>query len=137
MLHVATREHLLCPIYTLMPDHLHLIWIGCCTGSDQRAASKFLRKHFAPRIAPLEFQHQPHDHVLREDERERVAFSLTCDYIAQNPVRKVLVVQPGEWPFTGCVVPGYPDLYPWSEGFWEIFWRVFNASVSRGYLGKI
>jgi len=28
MLHVAARENLVCPIYCLMPDHLHLIWMG-------------------------------------------------------------------------------------------------------------
>jgi len=27
-LHAAARECVLCPIYTLMPDHLHLVWMG-------------------------------------------------------------------------------------------------------------
>jgi len=137
MLHVATREHLLCPIYTLMPDHFHLVWCGCASASDQRSASLFLRQHFAPQIAPYAFQHQPHDRVLRDNERERLAFSATCDYIADNPVRKELVIRPGDWPYTGCIVPGYPNLHPLVGDFWEIFWRVFNAAVERGHFGKI
>ena len=28
MLHTAAREGLVCPIYSLMPDHLHLVWMG-------------------------------------------------------------------------------------------------------------
>jgi len=36
MLHTADREGLLCPAYCLMPDHLHLIWMGLRRDSDQR-----------------------------------------------------------------------------------------------------
>jgi hypothetical protein len=35
------------PVYVLMPDHLHLIWMGLRVDSDQRNAMKFLRKHLA------------------------------------------------------------------------------------------
>ncbi|HZI30731.1 MAG TPA: hypothetical protein VFF11_00215, partial [Candidatus Binatia bacterium] len=28
MLHTAAREGLACPIYCLMPDHIHLVWMG-------------------------------------------------------------------------------------------------------------
>jgi REP element-mobilizing transposase RayT len=51
LLHAAVRENLLCPIYTAMPDHVHLVWIGISDASDQRAASRFLRSSFAPRAS--------------------------------------------------------------------------------------
>ena len=43
MLHAAARETLFCPAYCLMPEHLHLIWMGLEKRSDQLRASKFLR----------------------------------------------------------------------------------------------
>src|SRR5437867_8679198 len=36
MLHAAAREGLLCPAYCLMPDHLHLVWMGLRRDTDQR-----------------------------------------------------------------------------------------------------
>ncbi|HEU5126264.1 MAG TPA: hypothetical protein VFW05_19630, partial [Verrucomicrobiae bacterium] len=45
MLHAATREGLFCPTYCLMPDHLHLVWMGLRLDSDQRNAMAFLRTH--------------------------------------------------------------------------------------------
>src|SRR4051812_40577543 len=47
-LHAMVREQLLCPIYALMPDHVHLIWMGTSTGSDQRLAASWLRHHLQP-----------------------------------------------------------------------------------------
>src|SRR5262245_5348867 len=35
LLHAAAREGLLCPTYCLMPDHLHLVWMGLRLDSDQ------------------------------------------------------------------------------------------------------
>lgn len=137
MLHAAAREQLLCPIYTLMPDHLHLIWMGVSASSEQRPATSFLRDQLEPRLAPARWQHQPHDHVLRDDERKRGAFVSTCHYIAENPIRAGLANSTTAWPFTGCIVPGYPVLRPLADGFWEKFWRIYAAATARGYLGKI
>lgn len=136
-LHAAAREQLLCPIYTLMPDHLHLVWMGTAEDSDQRAASRFLREQLAPRLAPHDWQHQPHDHVLRDRERERGAFAATCAYIAANPVRAGLVPDTREWMFTGCVLPGYPNLHPLHENFWDLFWRIHHSAVEAGRIGTI
>jgi hypothetical protein len=36
MLHAAAREGLFCPAYCLMPDHIHLIWLGLKRETDQR-----------------------------------------------------------------------------------------------------
>lgn len=51
LLHAAAREGLFCPVYVLMPDHLHLLWMGLCTDSEQGNAMKFLRKHLALELA--------------------------------------------------------------------------------------
>ncbi|MEM1221847.1 MAG: hypothetical protein AAGH40_03730 [Verrucomicrobiota bacterium] len=45
LLHTCTRYHLGCARYVLMPDHLHLIFVGAHPSSDQLKATKFLRRH--------------------------------------------------------------------------------------------
>ena len=37
-----------------------------------------------------------------------------------------------EYKFTGCLVPGYPDLCPWQEQYWELFWRIYNCVRADG-----
>ncbi|HAB16669.1 MAG TPA: hypothetical protein PLX89_15525 [Verrucomicrobiota bacterium] len=44
LLHAAIRESLLCPVYCLMPDHFHVIWMGLRRDTDQRNGMKFLRE---------------------------------------------------------------------------------------------
>src|SRR5262245_23110353 len=87
MLRTTTREGLLCPTYCLMPDHLHLVWMGLRLDSDQRNGMAFLRTYLEPKLAPCKFQHQAHDHVMREAERETNAFAAICNYILENPLR--------------------------------------------------
>jgi REP element-mobilizing transposase RayT len=101
VLHAAIREDLVCPIYTMMPDHVHMIWMGIAPGSDQRTGTSFIRSQSERHLAPAKWQHQPYDHLLREDESARGALRATCNYIAENPVRKGLVKKAGDWPFTG------------------------------------
>ena len=48
MLHAAAREKVWCPTYCLMPDHLHLVWMGMRRESDQLNAMRFLRRQIAP-----------------------------------------------------------------------------------------
>ena len=43
MLHAAARSHLLCPAYCLMPDHLHLVWMGLRQQSDQLTESRIIQ----------------------------------------------------------------------------------------------
>jgi len=135
MMHASARERLLCPIYTLMPDHFHFLWMGLDGGSDQRRASAFFRAHLSPKLAPVRLQHQAFDHVLRGSEHERHAFTATCAYIAANPVRAGLAAEPDEWPFTGCIVPGYPAMNPLAPDFWEKFWRIHETAIEQG-LGR-
>jgi putative transposase len=126
MLHAAAREQLLCPAYCLMPDHLHLVWMGLHWDSDQRNAMKFLRTRLEPALAKdREWQHQPHDRVLRGKERQRNAFARACFYVLANPVRARLVERERDWPFLGAVIPGYPTLHPLGDGFWPLFWRIY------------
>lgn len=126
LLHTAAREGLLCPAYCLMPDHLHLVWMGLRPDSDQMNGMAFLRTHLEPALTPAKFQPQAHDHVLREPERLRDAFRVSIDYDLQNPVLNGLVPRPEDWPFLGCVVPGYPKLHPLDQRFWEVFWKVYT-----------
>ena len=127
LLHAAAREKVWCPTYCLMPDHLHLVWMGLRRESDQLNAMRFLRRQLAPRLNPYKFQHQALDHVLREDERKRGAFSRVCFYLLANPVRAKLVTEDEIWPFNGAVVPGYPALHPLQEDFWEKYWKLYEA----------
>jgi putative transposase len=125
MFHAAAREGLACPVYCLMPDHIHLIWMGLRQGSDQINGMTFLRTYLEPLLTPAKFQPQPQDTVLREEQRKRNAFAQVCFYVAANPIRAKLMTETESWPFTDCVVPGYPKLNPKDEDFWPRFWRIF------------
>ena len=118
-----------------MPDHIHLVSLGMAPGSDQRQATKFLRKHLDPVLAPVELQRQPHDHVLLEKERERNAFQSTCHYIRENPVRKGIVSHWADYEYTACMVPGYPELDIRAEEYWLRFWRVYAYVRKRNDAG--
>ncbi|MBI5767864.1 MAG: hypothetical protein HZA93_08705 [Verrucomicrobia bacterium] len=132
LLHACARYELLCPACVLMPDHAHLIWLGLNDhGSDQRLAIEFLRKNLRPYLAPADWQHQAHDHVLTEDERERGTFLATAIYVLENPVRAGLVPRREAYPYLGCCVPGYPELDPRLPDFWERFWRCYNYLVEK------
>jgi putative transposase len=128
LLHVAFREGLFCPVYCLMPDHIHLMWMGLRLDSDQKNGMAFLRTHLSHRLSPYKLQPQAHDHVLREDERRRGAFAKICFYILANPIRVGLIKAPENWPFCETVVPGYPTLHPRKEDFWPNFWKLYLAA---------
>jgi putative transposase len=129
MLHALVRYDLLCPAYCLMPDHAHVIWMGCSPTADQKLSATFFRRITNPLLAPHCWQLQSFDHVLREDERKRGAFQSVCQYVRQNPVRKQLAEHADDFAFSGAMIPGYPDLVPKRQDFWETFWRVYNRRV--------
>ena len=138
LFHGAFREHLLhacglhdlvCPVYTLMPDHMHMLWMGLAATSDQREAMRFLRRCVNERLAVIEIagcqprlQKQGYDHVLREEERKRGAFEKVAWYIAENPVRAGLAEGAKDWCYTGCMVVGHPAWDVFHERFWDTFW---------------
>jgi len=99
--------------------------MGIRRESDQLNAMRFLRRQIAPALKPHKFQHQAHDHILREDERKRGAFARVCFYVLANPIREKLATKVEDWPFNGVVVPGYPALHPTQEDFWEGFWKLY------------
>jgi hypothetical protein len=109
-----------------MPDHLHMIWMGLRLDSDQHNGMAFLRTHLRATLAGERFQHQAHDHVLKQEERRRNAFSRVCNYILENPLRAEFVKHPSEWRFNGTVLPGYPKLYPLENDYWPKFWKIYS-----------
>jgi len=134
--HSAFRFGLCCPIYCCMPDHIHMLWVGILDHCDQRKAMRYFRRQLNPVLEKLEarFQLQPYDHVLREEERERTAFEEVAEYIARNPERQGLVPPDGfaKYSYTGCLVPGYPELKPFEEGYWDRFWRIYSHLIKNG-----
>ncbi|HAB16862.1 MAG TPA: hypothetical protein PLX89_02235 [Verrucomicrobiota bacterium] len=125
MQHTAAREGLICPVYCLMPDHLHLIWMGLRRDTDQKNGMAFLRTHLEPELRGPKFQPQAHDHVLRDNEKQQIEFARACFYIFANPLRAGLVNDCAHWAYSGSVVPGYPRLHPLEPEFWNRFWRIY------------
>ncbi len=125
LLHAGARYRLACPVYLLMPDHWHLIWLGLADDSDQHTATRMLRKHLQPLLGTAKLQDRAHDHVLRDDERKRGAFMAACRYVWENPARANLVPAWTAWPYVGAIVPGYPDFDPRADEFWEDFWKIY------------
>jgi len=130
-LHAAARHPLICPVYCLMPDHIHMVWCGVSPNSDQRAAMAWLRTWLKRLAAPARLQHQPHDHVLNQYEAQGDAFEQACAYVRENPVRAGLVGVAAEWKFTGTIVPGYPNLHPKQERLWADYWKIYPMLVAR------
>jgi putative transposase len=134
--HTMFRYSITCPIFVCMPDHFHLLWLGLADDSDQKVAMKYFRKHLNDALGKMGFQlqRQPFEHVLHEGERERGAFENAADYIARNPERKGLVQIDGygTYRFTGCLVPGYPELKPFEKDYWDRFWRTYSYLRSHG-----
>jgi len=133
LLHTAAREGLLCPAYCLMPDHVHLVWMGLRRDTDQRNGMKFLRAQLGPFLQPAQFQHQAHDHVLTVAQREQHAFSVACaDYVLLNPLKAELVKTPAAWPYLGAVIPGYPRVNPFAADYWPWFWKHYFGAREPG-----
>ena len=124
LIHTCAKYHLSCPIYCIMPDHWHFVLIGQNDEADQIKASSFFRKYIKDHLKSAELQKQAHDHVLRESERERDALSKTCHYIRQNPVRKNLVTDWQDYPYTGTIIAGYPDIQFGTNEFEKLFWKI-------------
>ena len=132
LLHACARTELVSPAFVLMPDHIHLLWLGLNDhGSDQRLAIGFLRKNLVEHLAPAVWQRQPFDHVLRDKERDHDAFSGTAHYIFENPVRAGLVGRWQDYPHLGCCVPGYPEFDVRTGDYWERFWRCYDYLISK------
>jgi REP element-mobilizing transposase RayT len=128
LVHALSRQHAVCPAYCLMPDHGHFLWTGTRDSSDLCLAARAVRTAWQSLLDTrgVGLQRQPHDHVLREKERERGAVMATARYIFANPERAGLVGEWRDYPFLGAVVPGYFSLDPRDENYWEKFWRIWT-----------
>ncbi|QDS94708.1 hypothetical protein FF011L_34880 [Roseimaritima multifibrata] len=136
--HAMFRYGIACPMFCLMTDHFHMLWMGLFDGSDQLLAMKHFRKSVNESLKRIEFglQDQAYDHVLKESERSEDSFREVCDYIARNPERAGLVPDDGyaTYPFTGVVVPGYPQLRPFEASFWDEFDRTVSYLRKKGLM---
>jgi putative transposase len=136
--HTAFRFGLCCPIFCCMPDHMHLLWVGIVDESDQLLATRYFRRQLNPILQKLgvRFQREGHDHVLKEDERAGTAYENVFEYIARNPERMGLVKENSfrEYPYTGCLMPGYPELKIWENDFHERFWRIYAHLQGHGLI---
>ncbi|TWU39764.1 transposase [Novipirellula artificiosorum] len=128
--HVAFRNQIACPIFCMMPDHIHLLCCGLAESTDQRVAMKRLRLDANDCLKRIgySFQRQPYDHVLRDKELEKDAIESVCDYIARNPERKGLVPIDGfaDYPYTSCLLPGYPQIRLFEPTSWDTVWRTIS-----------
>ena len=119
-------------MHCLMPDHVHLLLHGWNRHRDQKRFMRFLLRHSNVLLEETGHRWQPqaHDHVLRAEESDRYAYERLAGYIMENPVRAGLVGRSEEWPHTGAVLPGYPELSVWLPDYWERYWRLRRA-ISR------
>ena len=128
--HAMFRYQLACPIYCLMPDHMHLLWTGLAEQSNQLTAMKTFRQDLNDTLSRIGFQLQvqAYDHVLQKDEIEIAAIESTAEYIARNPERKGLVEADAfvKYPFTGCLLPGTARLRLFTEQGWDEIWRTLD-----------
>ena len=98
----SEADHWLVGRYVLMPDHLHLF---CVPGQhDCLSLAKWVKfwKSRASQMWPLPeeqpvWQRSFWDMQLRTGDR----YGDKWEYVRHNPVRKGLVVCPGDWPYQG------------------------------------
>ena len=136
--HTMFRYGLACPVFCLMPDHMHLVWMGLCDSSDQLNALKHFRKRCNDSLQRIEFelQDQAYDHVFKPEERRDTEFRNVCEYIARNPERAGLVEadEYASYRFSGCLVPGYPELRPFGHGYWDQFDKIISFLRKQGLM---
>ena len=97
------REACACPIFTLMPDHAHLLFIGGSESSDVLAAMEYFKwrtgSQFTAKKMAVRWQKDFYDDILTGPE----SWAAIARYIALNPIRAGLCEEPEEWPYTGSV----------------------------------
>ncbi len=136
LLHTLVRYQLLCPVYCLMPDHMHVLLRGIAPTADQQLAVAFLRRHLGEGLKPFALQKQPYDHVLRKEDLEREAFRSVAYYIAENPVREGLAAAASAYPYSGGILPGKPHVSIHHPKYWDVFWQMHESLLrANGYQG--
>ncbi len=139
LLHSLSRHDLICAVYCLMPDHGHFLIGGLQPepASDQRLAIALFRKEWTRQLnlmgGDFKLQKQAHDHLLRKSEHaQKSAFEAVSGYLLENPVRSGLAEHFKNWDFLGALVPGYPNLDPKDEDFWDRFWKIYYKRLKDG-----
>ena len=138
MTHTMFRYSLACPMFCLMPDHMHMVWMGLSSGSDQLNAMKHFRTGCNNSLSRINFQlqDQSYDHVFQDEERQDNEFQNACEYIARNPERAGLVEVDAyaTYRFTGCLIPGYPELRPFESTYWAQFNKIISFLRKDGLM---
>ena len=136
--HTLFRYGLACPIFCLIPDHMHMVWMGLSEGSDQLNAMKHFRTRCNDSLSRinLQLQDQSYDHVFKDEERRDTEFRNACEYIARNPERAGLVETDAyaSYRFIGCLVPGYPELRPFDPNYWGQFDKTISFLRNEGLM---
>lgn len=92
-------------VYTILPNHLHLI---CSVGTRglsgfvqafKSCVTKKIRSKYK-QVSP--WQARFFDHKIRSDESLRQK----CEYVWMNPVRRGLVRNPEDYPWSGSLLTG-------------------------------
>jgi REP element-mobilizing transposase RayT len=98
----ASVECLAKVIYCFMPEHLHTISIGYGANSDLlRSIERFKQSTgwWLKKNRPeTEWQKSFYDHIARAGEEVHLA-----QYLVENPVRRGLVCDWRDYPFTGAI----------------------------------
>ena len=91
------------PSYCVMPDHIHLLIIPLCPTRHLSRIVATLKNAIASRFrrrgSHVKWQFGYHDRILRRSE----STSDISTYIMMNPVRKGLVADYRDWPYSGIV----------------------------------
>ncbi len=128
--HTCFRHRVACLIYCLMPDHIHMLWHGLAASSNQLSAMNFFRKRSNESLRKIgyEWQLQAYDRVLREEEVQQSELESIVEYIARNPERAKLIPVDcfASYCYTGCLLPGYPELKLFKPDSWPRLWRAMS-----------
>jgi putative transposase len=110
ILQSAARHGFAVFAYCFMPDHLHLLAAGQTNDADLIAFAKDVKQrvayHYLGAHAGLVWQKGYYDRILRDDE----ATLTVARYILENPVRKGLVREPRDYPFSGSALWSWEQL---------------------------
>jgi putative transposase len=108
--HASQLQYFLVHAFCLMPDHVHFLLEGTTPGSDLvrfvarwKQQTSYLVRHDLPKGF---WQRRFYDHILRSgDDADAVAW-----YIWMNPVRKGMIAEPHQYPFSGSFSLDWPKI---------------------------
>lgn len=120
--------------FCVMPDHVHVLVEGKSATSDVvkfvakwKQSTGYLFRNELPRRF---WQRRFYDHVLRRaEDSESVAL-----YIWMNPVRKGMVAEPQQYPFSGSFTVEWPKGTPANKD-WVPPWKADASSTEKPKTG--